>query len=57
MSKTTHWKLTAGGAEGQETSQKKLEEGLAYIERLKADGEKIISIENDGKKLIINMED
>jgi len=55
--KTVIWKLTAGGMDGQETSQEKLGAGLKYIEKLKEDGEKVISVENDGKKLIILMED
>jgi biotin operon repressor len=43
--------------DGQETSEQKLTEGLAYIERLKADGENVSSVENDGKQLTILIEE
>lgn len=51
------WKLTAGNQDGQETADDKLAEGMKYIERLKNDGEKIMSVENDGKKLTILIEE
>lgn len=50
------WHLRTGGKIGQEGAEQKLQEGLAYIERLKADGENVLSVENLGDKLKITLE-
>lgn len=49
------WSLVSGGKPGQETKDIKKQEGLSYIERLKKD-ERVISVEETDKELIINLE-
>lgn len=51
-----YWYLTPGGKTGQEGKDKKIEEGLAFIERLKADGETVLSVENEGNRLKITLD-
>ena len=51
------WKLKNGDRVGQETADQKLKEGLEYIERLKAEGEKVIEVNNKGIQLEILIEE
>ena len=54
--RTVIWNLIPGGKVGQQTLEQKLQEGEAYIEKLKSEGEKVVSVENDGKKMTIILE-
>lgn len=49
------WSLVSGGKPGQETKDMKKQEGLAYIERLKAD-DTVLSVEETEKEFIITLE-
>lgn len=55
--RTVIWKLTPGTQSGQETAQEKLEAGIAYIDKLKSEGEIIKEVKNEGDKLVILLED
>lgn len=56
MNRIVIWNLRTGGKTGQEGEAQKLQEGLDYIERLKADGEVVLSVENTGDKLKITLQ-
>lgn len=58
--RTIIWRLTPGGKIGQEGLEAKKQEGLAYIERLKQEGETVMSVEerqNDIKIVLADAED
>lgn len=52
-----YWRLQAGGMVGQETADQKLAEGLAFIERLKSEGETVMSVETLSDRLKIVLAD
>lgn len=55
--KTVLWKLSAGDKPFQETADEKRKAGLEYIERLKSDGENIVSVDEENGYFIIKIDD
>lgn len=53
--RTVKWSLVSGGKAWQETKEMKLQEGRAYIERLK-ESETVLSVEEKEKEIIITLE-
>jgi hypothetical protein len=51
------WKLKQGNKFGQQTSEEKRVEGMAYIQRLRDAGENILEIEETADAILITMED
>lgn len=54
--RTVIWRLTPGGKLGQEGKEAKRQEGLDYIERLKQDGENVLSVEERETEIKITLE-
>lgn len=55
--KIVKWKLTAGTKNGQEIKDNKYLLGIEYVEKLKADGEKVVSMEVTSTEIIISIEE
>lgn len=47
----------SGGKPGQQTEEEKRKAGLDYIEKLKADGEKVIEVKEENKQFLILIEE
>jgi hypothetical protein len=57
MPRIVKWNLKTGNKIGQEDAETKRQEGLAYIEKLKAEeGEKFLGYEENENEFVITLE-
>ena len=52
-----YWNIAPGDKTGQAGREQKIAEGMAFIERLKADGETILSVDQEPNRIKITLAD